>query len=86
MSSTRLPLLADARRVRARRCRTPAPDRPEPGSAAVHAQVQRVRGDLAGRWTCDVATRRALLTDGDDEQLYEDVQQACPAAADPLER
>jgi hypothetical protein len=59
---------------------------PIPGSAAVHANVQRLRGELAGSWACDVATRRALLIDGDDEQLYEDVQQSCPAAADPLER
>jgi hypothetical protein len=31
----------------------------------VHARVDALRADLAGRWRCDTATRRALLTDGD---------------------
>ena len=86
MSSTRLPLLATLVA-----CTLGAAGHlhligPMPGSAAVHATVQRLRSDLAGRWRCDVATRRALLGDGDDEPLYEGVQQSCPAAADPLER
>jgi hypothetical protein len=86
MSSTRLPLLATLVT-----CALGAAGHlhligPMPGSAAVHANVERLRSDLAGRWGCDVATRRALLTGGDDARLYEDVQESCPAAADPLER
>ena len=57
---------------------------PVPGSAAVHRGVDAVRLDLAGRWRCDTATRRALLNDADAERAYEDVQAACPAAGDPL--
>jgi hypothetical protein len=86
MSSTRLPLLATLVA-----CALGAAGHlhligPMPGSAALHANVERVRGDVAGRWRCDVATRRALLGDGDDEQLYEGVEQSCPALADPVER
>jgi hypothetical protein len=47
--------------------------------------VHELRADLAGRWLCDTATRRALLTDGDLERLYADAQATCPAAPDPLE-
>jgi hypothetical protein len=86
MSSTRLPLLATLVAGALGAAGHLQLIGPMPGSAAVHANVQRLRSDLAGRWGCDVATRRALLTDGDDAQLYEDVQQSCPAAADPLER
>jgi hypothetical protein len=50
---------------------------------AARAAVRDLRGDLTGRWLCDVATRRALLSDGDEAHLYADVQQSCPAAADP---
>jgi hypothetical protein len=48
------------------------------------AAVRAFRGDLSARWACDVATRRALLSDGDAERLYADAQAACPAARDPL--
>ena len=51
---------------------------------AARARVVQLRADVAGRWRCDTATRRALLTDGDAERLYTDVQEACPAAADPV--
>jgi hypothetical protein len=54
---------------------------PVPG---LDAARERVRSDLAPRWRCDTATRRALLTDGDAERLYDDVQATCPAARDPL--
>jgi hypothetical protein len=50
------------------------------------SRVVELRADLAGRWRCDTATRRALLTDGDAERLLEDAAAACPAAADPLAR
>jgi hypothetical protein len=46
--------------------------------------VHELRADLAGRWRCDTATRRALVTDGDAEGLLSDVAAACPAAADPV--
>ena len=55
-----------------------------PGLAAARDCVDAVRSDLAPRWRCDTATRRALLTDDDAERLYQDVQAACPAARDPL--
>jgi hypothetical protein len=51
---------------------------------AARARVVQLRAEVAGRWRCDTATRRALLTDGDAQQLYTDVQEACPAAADPV--
>jgi hypothetical protein len=54
------------------------------GLDGARARVHDLRDDLAGRWRCDTATRRALLTDADAERLYEDVQAACPAALDPL--
>jgi hypothetical protein len=50
----------------------------------VRSRVGELHVDLAGRWRCDTATRRALLTDGDLERLYADAQAACPAAPDPL--
>jgi len=50
------------------------------------ARVAALRADLDGRWRCDTATRRALITDGDTERLLDDVAAACPAAADPLAR
>jgi hypothetical protein len=55
-----------------------------PGLDAVRERVDAGRSELAPRWRCDTATRRALLTDGDAERLYDDVQAACPAAGDPL--
>jgi hypothetical protein len=55
-----------------------------PGLDRARSHVDELRLELAGRWRCDTATRRALLTDGDAERLYGDVQAACPAAADPL--
>jgi hypothetical protein len=58
----------------------PAP----PGLRAAGERVDAVRSDLAPRWRCDTATRRALLTDGDAERLYEGVQAACPSARHPL--
>jgi hypothetical protein len=57
---------------------------PAPGLGAAREGVDGVRSDLAPRWRCDTATRRALLTDGDAERLYDHVQAACPAARDPL--
>jgi hypothetical protein len=57
---------------------------PAPGLDAAHERVDALRSGLAPRWRCDTATRRALLTDGDAERLYDDVQAACPAARDPL--
>ena len=54
-----------------------------PGLDAAHERVDAVRSELAPRWRCDTATRRALLTDDDAERLYDDVQAACPAARDP---
>jgi len=57
---------------------------PAPGLDAARERVGAVRSALAPRWRCDTATRRALLTDGDAERLYDDVQAACPAARDPL--
>ena len=47
-------------------------------------RVGDLRLEIAGRWRCDSATRGALLTDGDAEQLYAGVQAACPAAAEPV--
>jgi hypothetical protein len=58
----------------------PAP----PGLDAAGERVNSLRSDVAPRWRCDTATRRALLTDGDAERSYDDVQAACPAARDPL--
>jgi hypothetical protein len=58
-----------------------------PHAAALDGARERVaelRLEIAGRWRCDTATRRALLSDGDAEQLYAGVQAACPAAADPV--
>ena len=49
-------------------------------------RVAELRLELAGRWRCDTATRRALLSDGDPERLYAGVQAACPAAVDPVVR
>jgi hypothetical protein len=57
---------------------------PVPGLDAARDRVDAVRSDLTPRWRCDTATRRALLTDGAAERLYDDVQAACPAARDPL--
>ena len=54
-----------------------------PGLDDARERVDSLRSDLVPRWRCDTATRRALLTDGDAERLYEDVQAACPAARDP---
>jgi len=51
---------------------------------AVQARVAQVRAEVAGRWRCDTATRRALLTDGDGERLYEDVQAVCPGVVEPV--
>ena len=51
---------------------------------AAQARVVRLRAEVAGRWRCDTATRRALLTDGDAAGLYGEVQAACPAVAEPL--
>jgi hypothetical protein len=84
MASTRLPMLATlvacALGCAAHLHLLPA----TPIGDAQRAAVQHVRAELAGRWRCDVATRRALLSDGDDaEQLYADVETSCPAAADP---
>ena len=47
-------------------------------------RVDALRSELTPRWRCDTATRRALLTDGDAQRLYNDVQAACPPARDPL--
>jgi hypothetical protein len=49
------------------------------------SRVADLRADLAGRWRCDTATRRALLTDADAERLLADVAAACPAVADPVD-
>jgi hypothetical protein len=57
---------------------------PPPGVDAARERVDALRSELVPRWRCDTATRRALLTDGDAERLYDDVQAACPAASDPL--
>ena len=57
---------------------------PAPGLDAARERVDAVRSGLAPRWRCDTATRRALLTDGDAERLYHDVQATCPAVRDPL--
>jgi hypothetical protein len=43
-----------------------------------------LRAEVAGRWRCDTATRRALLTDGDAERLYADVQASCPTVVEPV--
>jgi hypothetical protein len=48
------------------------------------ARVVRLRAEVAGRSRCDTATRRALLTDGDAEGLYGDVQASCPAVVEPV--
>ena len=55
-----------------------------PALDAARSRVADLRLELDGRWRCDTATRRALLTDGDAERLYADVQVACPSAANPL--
>ena len=57
---------------------------PAPGLDAARERVDALRSELAPRWRCDAATRRALLTDGDAERLYNDVQAACPPAREPL--
>jgi hypothetical protein len=57
---------------------------PVPGLDAPRSRMRELRAELAGRWRCDTATRRALLTDGNAERLYADAGAACPAAADPL--
>jgi hypothetical protein len=57
------------------------PAAPLPGP--VRERVQALRADLTGRWRCDAATRRALLSAGDDQELYDDVQASCPGAPDP---
>ena len=57
---------------------------PVPGLDAARERIDGVRSDLAAPWRCDTATRRALLTDGDAERLYDDVQATCPAAREPL--
>jgi hypothetical protein len=57
----------------------PPPWRPDTARAA----VRDLRTDLTGRWRCDAAHARALLSGGDEEHLYADVQESCPAAADP---
>jgi hypothetical protein len=83
MASTRLPMLATLVAC-ALGCAAHLHLLPStPIGDAQRAAVQRVRAELAGRWRCDVATRRALLSDGDDVQLYADVEASCPAAADP---
>jgi hypothetical protein len=83
MASTRLPMLATLVAC-ALGCAAHLHVLPStPIGGAQRAAVQRVRAELAGRWRCDVATRRALLSDGDDAQLYADVEASCPAAADP---
>jgi hypothetical protein len=83
MASTRLPMLATlvacALGCAAHLHALPAP----PMLDAARARVQALRLDLTGRWRCDVATRRALLPDGDEQELYADVQASCPAARDP---
>jgi hypothetical protein len=53
--------------------------------AGARARVAELRADLDGRWRCDTATRRALVTDGDAESLLSDVAAACPAAPAPLD-
>jgi hypothetical protein len=82
MASTRLPTLATlvacAIGCAVHLHALPAPQLPGP----VRERVQALRGDLTGSWRCDAATRRALLSDGDDQELYEDVQASCPAARD----
>ena len=55
-----------------------------PGAHTASEPVDALRSELGPRWRCDTATRRALLTDGDAERLYADVQVACPAAPDPV--
>jgi hypothetical protein len=86
MPSTRLPTLAVlaacALGCAAHLSLLPSP----PGAVAARASVADLRADLRGRWRCDVATRRALLSDGAEEQLYAEVEGVCPAAPDPLER
>jgi hypothetical protein len=57
---------------------------PPPGLDAAREGVDSLRSEVAGRWRCDTATRRALLADADAERLYADVQAACPVAGDPL--
>jgi hypothetical protein len=54
------------------------------GLDAARERVDALRSELVPRWRWDTATRRALLTDGDAERLYDDVQAACPAAGHPL--
>jgi hypothetical protein len=44
-----------------------------PGLDGARSKVDALRLEIAGRWRCDTATRRALLTDGDAERLYADV-------------
>jgi hypothetical protein len=84
MSSTRLPLLATLVACALGCAGHLHLIGPMPGSRLLHADAQRVRSDLTGRWRCDVATRRALLGEGDDEELYAGAQESCPAAADPV--
>ena len=83
MSSTRLPMLATlvawAIGCAVHLHALPAP----PMLDAARARVQALRSDLTGRWRCDVATPRALLSDGDERELYADVQASCPPAQDP---
>jgi hypothetical protein len=55
-----------------------------PALDAARSRVADLRADLGGRWRCDTATRRALLTDGDAERLLDDAAAACPALADPV--
>jgi hypothetical protein len=83
MASTRLPTLATlvACAIGCAAHLHLLPSVPVPDAA--RSRVQELRDDLEGRWRCDVATRRALLLDGDEEQLYADTQASCPAAADP---
>ena len=42
-------------------------------AAMVCALDEQLRAELDGRWRCDTATRRALLTDADAERLLDDV-------------
>jgi hypothetical protein len=51
---------------------------------AARVRVVQLRAEVAGRWRCDTATRRALLTDGGAEGLYGEVQGSCPAVVEPL--
>jgi hypothetical protein len=83
MGSTRLPTLATlvacAIGCAVHLHALPAPPQLDAARGRVHA----LRTELSARWRCDVATRRALLSDGDAQELYDDVQASCPAARDP---